>query len=333
MEPNNYFLTIENPEQVGTAPVVVTCRLPEVNLESWLLENRRWITDELLRYGAILVRGLPLHAPEDFSRSFKILFEDPLEYTFRTSPRDEVIHNIYTSTSHPADLKIHFHTENSYASRWNRIISFFCLVPAAEGGETPIADERLIIKKIRKRTLDKFRDKGILYVRNTLPGIGLPWQTIYQTEDKRVAEEYLIQHGMRFEWVTDQHLRTKWVLPAFQPHPVTGEMLWFNHMYFGHKSQYDPLVLELIEEEDLPFATYYGDGTAIEDEVIQEFRDAYEQCKIEFRWEKGDMLILDNMMFAHARNPFRGNRKILVAMSHVVEREMAVAAQAAHAFN
>lgn len=68
-------------------------------------------------------------------------------------------------------------------------------------------------------------------------------------------------------------------------------------------------------DELLPFRTYYGDGTEIEEEVIEEIRDVYERTKITFAWKEGDILLLDNMLMAHGRNPFQGERKILVGMS------------------
>jgi ribulose-5-phosphate 4-epimerase/fuculose-1-phosphate aldolase len=38
-----------------------------------------------------------------------------------------------------------------------------------------------------------------------------------------------------------------------------------------------------------------------------------------FPWESGDVLLLDNMRFAHSRKPFTGSRKVLVAMSDPID--------------
>ena len=67
-------------------------------------------------------------------------------------------------------------------------------------------------------------------------------------------------------------------------------------------------------EDALPFETYYGDGDPIEVEYLELINHLYEKHKISFPWEKGDIVILDNMAMAHSRMPYDGDRKILVAM-------------------
>jgi hypothetical protein len=64
---------------------------------------------------------------------------------------------------------------------------------------------------------------------------------------------------------------------------------------------------------------YFGDGTPIPDEVVVRIGDLYEELCVEPPWEAGDMIVLDNMLVAHARRPFSGERKILVAMAEMVK--------------
>ena len=71
----------------------------------------------------------------------------------------------------------------------------------------------------------------------------------------------------------------------------------------------------MFREEDLPYNTYYGDGTPIEDSVVAEIREAYRQERLEFPWRAGDILMLDNMLVAHGRNPYSPPRRVLVAMA------------------
>ncbi|CAM5680436.1 Non-ribosomal peptide synthase OS=Streptomyces alboniger OX=132473 GN=CP975_33875 PE=4 SV=1 [Streptomyces alboniger] len=70
--------------------------------------------------------------------------------------------------------------------------------------------------------------------------------------------------------------------------------------------------------EELPRSCRFGDGTAIPDEAMHEILRVYRELEISFPWERGDVLLLDNILTAHARNPFRGERELLVAMGDMV---------------
>lgn len=102
-------------------------------------------------------------------------------------------------------------------------------------------------------------------------------------------------------------------------HPNTGEIVWFNHLTFFHRLSLDANPRELIDEmcgdAGRAHATYYGDGSLIEDEFIEHLQDCYNAEKAAFDWKSGDVLLLDNMLASHGRRPFKGARKIAVVMS------------------
>jgi alpha-ketoglutarate-dependent taurine dioxygenase len=155
-----------------------------------------------------------------------------------------------------------------------------------------------------------------MYVRNLTEGFGLSWQTVYQTNAKNVVEEYCNKNGISFSWENDKHLRITWTRPAIQNHPLTGEPVWFNHGFFFNAFNLIASVREvLFSSEEYPFNTYYGDGTPIEIEVINEIGNAYEASKKYFTWQKGDILLLDNMLMSHGRNSYKGQRSIIVGMA------------------
>lgn len=137
---------------------------------------------------------------------------------------------------------------------------------------------------------------------------------------------------MEFEWKSEKQLTTRQVCQAVTRHPYTGEFLFFNQVQLHHISCLDPDVrasmLSMFREEDLPRNVYYGDGTPIEDSIISEISELYEQQAIRFEWIPGDVILLDNMMVAHARDPFKGTRKILVAMAELMSQKALEAALA-----
>jgi len=62
-------------------------------------------------------------------------------------------------------------------------------------------------------------------------------------------------------------------------------------------------------EENLPRNTFYGDGQPIEIEVLNHIREVYNQEKIKFQWQKGDIMMLDNILTAHARETLQRGKK------------------------
>jgi alpha-ketoglutarate-dependent taurine dioxygenase len=161
-----------------------------------------------------------------------------------------------------------------------------------------------------------------MYVRNYNDGFGLTWQTAFRTDDERVVGDYCRLNQIEFEWKGGGRLRTRAVRPTVARHPRTREPLWFNHATFFHVSTLEPLIRDALlaefDEEDLPYNTYYGDGSPIEASVLDELRGAYEAEKVVFGWQEGDVLLLDNMSVAHGRRPFVGERKVLAGMAEPV---------------
>lgn len=307
-------------------PLLIQPSVRGVELISWASSNRDFVEARLHRHGALLFRHFDVQGAPEFEEFIRVISGDTLEYRERSSPRSRVGGNIYTSTDYPAAHSIFLHNENSYQRVVNLKIFFYCETPAPRGGETPIADCRRVYERISPRVRERFAEKGWMYVRNYGDGFGLPWQTVFQTADKAAVEEHCRGNGIEAEWRSEGRLRTRAVLPAVARHPRTRELTWFNHATFFHASTLEPtlregLLAEFETEDDFPTNTYYGDGSPIEPEVLDELREAYRQETVSFPWERGDLLMLDNLLVAHGRAPFDGARKILVGMSEPAGRQ------------
>jgi alpha-ketoglutarate-dependent taurine dioxygenase len=111
-------------------------------------------------------------------------------------------------------------------------------------------------------------------------------------------------------------------------HPQTGEMTFFNQIQLHHVACLEPAVrealLSTLKLEDLPRNVYYGDGSPIEDSVVTEISGLYRSNCASFAWRPGDVLMLNNMLMAHARNPYEGERKIVVAMGEMIEQNTVI---------
>jgi alpha-ketoglutarate-dependent taurine dioxygenase len=309
----------------GDLPLLVEPATAGVDLMAWAAANRDLLEEKLRQHGGILFRGFNLQGPEGLEAFIRAVADESLEYRERSSPRTAVKGNIYTSTDYPADQPIFLHNENSYQKEWPRKIFFFCKQPPPVGGETPIADCRQVMARIAPEIRDRFANRKWMYVRNFGDGFGLTWQTVFQTTDKEAIERHCREKGIEVEWKEGDRLRTRAVRSALVRHPKTGETVWFNHATFFHVSTLEPAVRNALLAEfadgELPANTYYGDGTPIEPEVMDHLREAYRSATISFPWQKGDLLMLDNMLVAHGRAPFSGPREILVGMAEPVSQE------------
>jgi alpha-ketoglutarate-dependent taurine dioxygenase len=303
-------------------PVVFEACTPGADLVAWTRANRAMLDETLSIHGAILFRGFQFGGLEDFRKWFDEACGEMLEYKERSSPRSELADRIYSSTDHPMQYEIFFHNENAYQDRWPGKIAFCCLVPPASGGRTPIADTREVIRQLRPSTVQKFEQLGVMYRRNLTDGLGLSWQTVFQTKDRMAVEDYCRDRKIHLSWRPDGGMTISQVRPAVVRHPRTGEALWFNHAAFFHVTTLPEEIrgglIAAYEEEDLPSNTYYGDGSQIRPAVLDELRAAYRDRSTAFTWSRGDILLLDNMLIAHSRESFLGDRRIAVAMAETI---------------
>ncbi len=317
-------------DPVHGLPLVIEPRVPGVDLPAWAALRREELERKLLEHGAILLRGFAGEGVAWFERVIEALSGGALEYQFRASPRTRVGGNIYTSTDYPADQPIFPHNEHSYSPRFPLRIYFYCQVPPGERGATPVGANREILRRIPAGIVERFREQGIRYVRNYGDGFGLPWSTVFQTEDHAEVEAYCASVGISLEWKPGGRLRTEQVGPALLRHPRTGESVWFNHAAFFHVSTLPPAIGGPLRASfgprELPTNTFYGDGTPIEASVLELLRAAYLESLVIVPWQRHDVLLLDNMLAVHAREPYGGPRSILTGMAEAcLASELALA--------
>ncbi|HXS01746.1 MAG TPA: TauD/TfdA family dioxygenase [Pyrinomonadaceae bacterium] len=300
-------------------PLVIEPSSTDLDLVSWASDRRQFIADELSRHGALLLRGFSIRSVQQFEQFIDVTSGGALPYSERSSPRSQVSGNIFTSTDYPASEKIFLHNEQSYNLQFPLKIYFFCLLPAEVGGETPVADTRQLLASIRPDIRRRFSEQGYLYVRNFGNGFGLSWQETFQTSSKTEVEQYCRQHQIGCQWLAGNRLRTSQRRDAIATHPRTGEQAWFNHATFFHVSTLEPVIRERVlaefPEVALPNNTYYGDGSRIEAETMDHLQGVYLQHKIPFTWQQFDVLMLDNMLAAHGREAFKGQRKVVTGMA------------------
>lgn len=301
-------------------PLVVEPRVAGLDLVQWTETNKDFVEELFHKHHALLFRNFARGGIAEFERFVDAASNaERLAYRDRSTPRGSHGDRIYDATIYPADQRINLHNEGTYWVTWAKKIFFACITNAETGGQTPIADVHRVYERIDPSIRSEFEAKGVLYVRNYNHGFGLTWQNVYQTESKDEVIEYARANRIELEWRPEGRLRTRQARPAVRKHPVSGEPLWFNHGAFFHVSALEPSLrdtfLAELGEDELPYNTYYGDGSEISADVVRHILDAYNAEKVIFRWQEGDVALYDNMRIAHAREPYSGERLMIVAMT------------------
>ena len=302
-------------------PLIMEPASDQVDLAEWIRTNREYVTSKISQHGGILFRGFGIADAAQFERVAGSICRE-LFADYGDLPREDAAGKVYTSTPYPEDKSILYHNESSHLSSWPLRINFLCLTVAKEGGATPIADCRKVYKSLDQPVREKFTEKGVMYVRNFCEGLDVSWHKFFGTEDRAVVEAACNKAGMSCEWTHNNNLRVKQRCRAVVAHPVTGELTFFNQVQLHHVHCLDPDVkaslLSMFGREDMPRNVYYGDGTEIEDSVMDHVGEIYERHAVRFQWQRGDLVSLDNMLTAHARDPYVGPRKIIVALGDMV---------------
>ncbi|WP_447963615.1 amino acid adenylation domain-containing protein [Nitrospira sp. Ecomares 2.1] len=304
-------------------PLLFSPAVDDVDLAGWAQSNQTMLQRDLLKHGALLFRGFSTRTVADFEAAAQAVCPH-LFGEYGDLPREKSGRHVYGSTPYPPDKAILFHNESSHMHRWPQKQFFFCMQAAPEGGETPIADCRTMYQSLRPELRDRLQSKQLMYVRNFTPGVDVSWQDFFRTSDQSVVEEMCARNGMECLWMENDSLRTRQVCPAVIEHPKTGERVFFNQIQLHHVSCLEPAVREslvsMLGMESIPRNVYYGDGSPIDDAIVADIGELYERTAVRFRWQEGDLLMLDNMLVAHARDPFAGPRKILVAMGDMISQ-------------
>jgi alpha-ketoglutarate-dependent taurine dioxygenase len=287
----------------------------------WASEHREALRAAVARHGSLLVCGLELRDAAMTAAVFRQLAALMIEKE-AYAPRRSYSPGVYSSTKWPAHQPMCMHHELSYMLEFPGLMLFACLVAPTEGGATPVADSPTVLNALPPELVKRFEQLGWLLVRNYNDDIGASVAEAFGTDDRRAVESYCRANAIRFEWQPDGTLRTWQRRSAVVRHPLTGARCWFNQIAFLNAWTMDPEVREYLMDtygkDALPFDTRFGNGDRIGADVVESINEVYEANTARERWRAGDLMLVDNIRTAHAREPFEGPREVIVGMADAV---------------
>jgi len=232
-------------------------------------------------------------------------------------PRQSVNGRIYRPTEYPAEHAILFHNESAHLPAWPRKMFFYCQQPAASGGATRLSDARRVAQTLSPSTFERLEKRGIRYVRRFRRHLDTPWETVFGTSSREEVERHWDASGMQHQWRSDGGVSVSYRAQPIRRHPSTGETVLFSQLPLFHPAFLEPELRSALQSlfgTDPPRDVCFGDGSDIDDDTALEIGAAYERCAVDIDWQRGDILVVDNLLKAHARAPYTGERRIAIAM-------------------
>jgi hypothetical protein len=316
----------------GGTPVIVRPRdrrlIEDLNeFVEWFSSRKEMFDQIAAAHGALYFRGFPLKDTADFQRAISHYPTNGLNYTGGAAPRDQLSERVFEATKARKEYLLILHQEMAYLENYPRMVSFFCQKAPAAGGETTMADFRLLEDRLPRRLWDKVEAEGVCYLRNfrdpdrptsNLHGLmHKTWSAGFNTDDPAEAEARARAMGLEAEWKDDGSLQTSLRLSGFTNHPITGEKHWFNHIGSQNQTEriFGPERWAAIHESKYMYnVVVYGDGSPIDPDDLELVYNTLDGITISIPWQAGDFTLIDNVVCAHGRYPFEGERNVQVAL-------------------
>ena len=315
---------------------------------AWIAARREWVHDRLLAHGAILFRGFEVFDAPAFERVARSIDDGLQNEYLGTSPRNALTSHVFTASELPPFFPIPQHCEMSFVKEPPRRLFFTCLTaPAANSGETPLADFRKVLRDLDPQLVKRFEEKGLRIVRNYSGPDGggrfdlwrlKRWDEMFLSSDHATVEAKCRAEGFDPIWTDGGGLRLVSTQPIVRRHPTTGEAAWHNHATTFHISQaageYKRIyrirpsikhfllwqlarALERLQRrkpaDERAMHCTHADGSEIAAADMEALRDAVWNNLVVIPWRRGDVVAIDNYAVSHGRLPYAGPRNVAVA--------------------
>ncbi|KAG0503992.1 hypothetical protein HPP92_004064 [Vanilla planifolia] len=283
------------------------------DLVKLVLAEREMLFADLGRHSALLFRGFQVDSIDDFEQVVEAFGWKAYPVQQGITTRTKLSDRIYSSNDADPEHLISFHHEMSLRPSSPSKIFFYCSEPSPEGGETSVVASDVVVEMMEQRMPEfvaKANELGLVFIVKTAHDteadsgvvVNKSWKSSLRTNDEaeavKRAPERIGCNLIRF-------------LEDGRAELTTGLMKPIG--VFGEKRAWLVPLLGLTEiKEDI--SNLFGDGSAVPEEVLRIYTEILEENCVDIKWQKGDVLLLDNLVVQHARRPGKPPRRILASM-------------------
>jgi alpha-ketoglutarate-dependent taurine dioxygenase len=317
--PNRAPLPLASPD----GPPVVQAPAPGPGgPDGWLAAHRDALHEIAGEHGAVLIRGLGADNPETVQAVAGSLLGELMTEREGFAPRTTYPGGVYSGFQWSPEDPVCPHHELSYADPAPGLLLLACARRPDEGGAVMLVDGRRVLADLPPDVVAEFAEHGWLLRRSYRGEFGSGLARAFGGDTRAEVERYCRDRQIGLDWLADGTPRTTQRRPALVTHPVTGEAAWCNQIAFLSGWALDADVRDYLlavhGPDGLPFDTARGDGQPLSAEVIGLLNAATERVAVPVPWQPGDLLLIDNVRMAHGRQPYQGQREVLVALGRPV---------------
>ncbi|XXH02302.1 hypothetical protein Hte_008673 [Hypoxylon texense] len=290
------------------------------------------LTKKLALHGALLFRGLPIHDANDFSK-FALAFDEIIGIVV---DRPLLAPNVAPANASSKETQIFSHNESDEVPHAPEYVFFYGHRAAKSGGETPMASSLELFHRAQQQMPDfiaQLAEKGILsritYKTEKQYAGG---STLRQAFGKHIVdgddeatrrakiEAQIARYGRgehtTWEWTDDDDggVVLTHRLPAIRTQPGTGLPTLFTGL-----GAYSRTARVHGASRDSTSQQLFGDGTPIPEEYLDKLAEITDEVRVLHKWERGDVLVYDNTIAQHGREPWQGEQADRVVMASLFD--------------
>ncbi|KAJ5676191.1 hypothetical protein N7462_009088 [Penicillium macrosclerotiorum] len=293
------------------------------------------LTKKLARHGTLLFRGLPIHNAEDFSKFAHAFGYRPHEIIGIVVDRPLLAPNVAPANEAPKEVLIYNHNESPQVPHAPEYIFFYGHRVPAKGGESPISSSLEIFQRAQLEIpefVNQLAEKGILsrvtykHEKQYQGGSTLKQafgKDIVESDDeetqRRKIEAQIARYGRgkytTWEWIEDGLILTH-RLPGIRTQPGTNLPTLFTGLAaYWKNTQVNVGARKNVTQQ------LFGDGTVIPEKYLAHLAKITDEVRVLHRWQEGDVLVYDNIIAQHGRQPWEGEQTDRVVLASLFDGE------------
>jgi alpha-ketoglutarate-dependent taurine dioxygenase len=297
-----------------------------------------FFTKKLALHGTILFRGLPIHSAQDFS-TFAHAFGFKVHESIGVEVNRQVLApNVTTANEAPKEIQIYNHNESPHVPHAPEYILFYSHRAPIKGGESPISSSLELFYRAQQEIpefIAELAEKGILCkftyfykpANASSTSINQAFGSEIQDNDDDVSrrlkvEAQIMRYGRgkhtTWEWIQDgQGLVVTHRLPAIRTQPGTNLPTLFTGLTAFYRTY------KYLESNNMaPKGTmqqFFGDGTPIPEKYLAHLAQITDEIRVLHKWQEGDVLVYDNIIAQHGREPWEGEQSDRVVLASLFD--------------